>query len=97
MQFALEEGYGYFDDPVFVDATTSRQAAALRDDHKTLYQEISSIADWVEEMRHNGFLSNEMPRVKSRFECFCDQLNTHEKREQDLIMAGYCDDIGTGD
>ena len=97
MQFALEEGYGYFDDPVFVEANTAARAADLMNDHGQLYLEISSISDWVDDLRHHGQLANQMSKVQTRFRAFYDQIQTHEKKEQELIFEAYCDDIGTGD
>lgn len=97
MQFALEEGYGYFDEPAFVESNTSERARTLRNDHKLLYQEINEIAEWLVDLRHTGDLAMQMAEVKLRFESFCEKLQTHEKQEQELIFEAYCDDIGTGD
>ena len=97
MQFSLEEGLGYFDEPVYVEANVSRRASTLRDDHQSLYKEISRICEWLEDLRYSGGLSGEMSNIRVCFESFYDQIQTHEKREGELIYEAYCNDIGTGD
>ena len=97
MQFSLEEGFGYFEEPTFVEANISQRAVRLRNDHQSLYQEISRISEWLEDLRYDGSLSMEMDNVQVRFDSFYDQIQTHEKKEKELIYDAYCDDIGTGD
>lgn len=97
MQFSLEEGLGYFSEPAVVETSISARAAALRDDHRYLYEEISRISDWLDDLRYHGGLPGKMKEIQIRFESFHDQIQTHEQKEQELIYDSYCNDLGTGD
>lgn len=97
MQFSLEEGLGYFSEPAYVEAQISKRATGLMNDHQALYSEISRICEWLQDLRYSGGLTHEMPNVKVRFESFYDQIQAHEKLEQELIYDIYCRDLGMGD
>lgn len=97
MHFALEEGFGYFENPAFIDLDISRRANELRSDHKALYCEICEICEWIDEARFQGRLSAKLSSVSLRFESFLDQFRIHESREQELIYDSFCNDLGTGD
>ena len=56
LHFALEEAYGYFEDPVFVAPRLSERAATLRKDHRRLYLQISDLVDQVERLVYRGRL-----------------------------------------
>lgn len=97
LHFALEEGFGYFDNPVFVDMEIAKRAMQLKSDHQFLYCEISDICEWIDVMRHDGTLMKQLAEVNLRFDSFCDQLEKHEEREQSLIYDSFNSDMGTGD
>jgi hypothetical protein len=97
LHFALEEAYGYFEDPVFVAPRLSERAATLRKDHRRLYLQISDLVDQVERLVYRGRLPAAWFRVQGRFEQFYEQLQTHEARENELILQAYDEDIGVGD
>ena len=97
LHFALEEAYGYFEDPVFVAPRLSNLAATLRQDHKRLYLQINRLVDHVERLVHRDRMQAAWPRVRGQFEQFYEQLQTHEARENELILEAYDDDIGVGD
>lgn len=97
LQFALEEGFGYFDNPVFVDMDIAKRAEDLKSDHQHLYFEISEICEWIDKLRHHRRLSLKLKDVGIRFESFCDQLMKHEARENELILDSFNNDIGDGD
>jgi hypothetical protein len=97
LHFALEEAYGYFDDPVFVDPRLSDQAEQLREEHRHLYTKICELVDYAEQLHYRGEWASWLTRVSLGFHAFHDQLLSHESKEQDLILAAYDDDIGVGD
>ncbi len=97
LHFALEEAYGYFEDPVFVAPRLGEQAATLRKDHRRLYLQISDLVDYVERLVFRGRPASAWSQVQGRFEQFHEQLQTHEARENELILQAYDDDIGVGD
>ena len=97
LHFALEEAYGYFEDPVFVAPRLSNLAGSLRKDHKRLYLQINRLVDQVEQLVFLGRMLAAWPRIRDRFEQFHEQLQTHEDRENELILEAYDDDLGVGD
>ena len=94
LHFALEEAYGYFDDPAHVAPRLCENAEALRQQHQVLYVEISEIADDVEFLPNKGRVSR---RIVTRFQDFHRRLMLHEQAEEELILSMYADDIGVGD
>lgn len=94
MHFALEEAYGYFDDPVSVAPHLSERADSLREQHGQLYEGISQLAESAEDTSHcNG----DPPAVRNLARCFMsfyDRLQDHEDDENELIVRAYTMDIG---
>ena len=97
MHFALEEAYGYFDDPVRVAPRLSVEANTLRDEHRVLYALVRDLADEVDELYRTGRLSRSGTRLAERFREFYDPFQQHENRENELILDAYDSDIGVGD
>ncbi len=97
LHFALEEAYGYFDEPVFVEPRLCRHAASLRQEHQSLYLMISELVDVAEDYQFRGAMPHQITVLCNQFLAFYDQLQAHEARENDLIMQAYEDDIGVGD
>lgn len=97
MHFALEEAYGYFDDPVLVAPRLSECARALRDEHQILYTLVRDLADEVDELYRAGKLSQKASRVVERFREYYDRFQEHENRENEMILDAYDSDIGVGD
>ena len=97
MHFALEEAYGYFDDPIRVAPRLSALASALREEHQVLYAMIRDLADDVDELSRTESLSENGLRVVERFGEYYDRFQQHENRENELILEAYDSDIGTGD
>lgn len=97
MHFALEEFYGYFDDPMAVEPRLSESATELRDEHGLIYVQLCDLIDFVEEHLHRRTLSRVLRHVRNRFNAFMDQFVTHEACERELILQAYEDDIGIGD
>lgn len=97
MHFALEEFYGYFDDPLAVEPRLSESAADLRREHGLLYLQLCDLIDFVEEHLHRRNLSRVLRTIRHRYRAFMDQFVAHETRERELILEAYEEDIGTGD
>jgi hypothetical protein len=95
--FALEETYGYFEDPVFVGAAYSQRVSDLRAEHKSLLAEINQLSDHTARLLYNGRLPHSANSILARFGVFCDQLERHEYRERELITEGFSVDLGCGD
>jgi hypothetical protein len=97
MHFALEEAYGYFEDPIEVAPRLCEQAERLRAEHQDLYTAAVDLAEFAEQLVQattDGRLILESARL---FRDFDDQFQQHETAENDLIQQEYGDDIGVGD
>ncbi len=97
MHFALEEAYGYFDDPIHVAPRLSVTASQLRDEHQILYAMVRDLADEVDELSRAGRLARSGSWVVERFREYYDRFQQHETRENELILDAYDSDIGVGD
>jgi hypothetical protein len=97
LQFALEEAYGYFEDPAYVAPQLCQQAMELRSEHRTLYAAASAVVDLSHHLHRRGPLSTFQNRVATSFVQFEEHLQRHEAKENELIQQEYSDDIGCGD
>jgi len=97
LHFALEEAYGYFDDPVEVAPQLCRRADALRSEHKELYSQLSALVDRAERLVSEEKLAALAVWVGPQFLDFDARLRRHEERENDLIFEAYDADLGGGD
>ncbi len=97
MHFALEEAFGYFNDPVRVAPHLCDAASSLRDEHQTLFTLVRDLADEVDGLYRAGSLPQNGPRVVQRFREYYDRFQQHENRENELILEAYDSDIGVGD
>lgn len=97
LHFALEEAYGYFDDPAYVAPHFCERANELRSEHRDLYLSISEIADRAEEFCGRANLATLVAQIGRQFTAFDRRLQQHESRENELIQMAYDDDIGGGD
>jgi len=95
--FTLEDAYGYFDDPVYVDARFGKRVSRLRAEHHTLRAEITRIGNHAERLMYNGRLHDSIDAILARLAAFCDQLEEHEAREKDLISEAFTNEVGCGD
>ena len=97
LHFALEEAFGYFDDPVDVAPQLCDQAFALRSEHGPLYLEFCELVDRVCELSDGGVVSDSVRAIVDDFEKFHQSLLKHEDKENKLILHEYTDDIGVAD
>jgi hypothetical protein len=97
LHFALEEAYGYFEDPVDVAPQLCRAAEALRSEHQHLYALLSALVERAERMFYDERLAALAVWLGPEFLDFDGRLRSHEARENDLIFEAYDADIGVGD
>jgi len=98
MHFALEEAFGYFDDPVSVAPHLSERANRLLSEHGELYLEIMNVADLGLRISSGQNISHEQIRkLMRRFVEFDEHFMRHEHAENELIMEAFGEDLGTGD
>ncbi len=94
--FALEEAFGYFEDPLRVAPHLGERAEDLRSQHGALYSKASRLAEVADaRARRTGELTSRL--VWSSFEAFDAVLLQHESAENELIMQAFNVDIGVGD
>ena len=96
LHFALEEAYGYFDDPIEVAPRLCEQAERLRAEHRDLYLSAVGLTEFAEQLLDgpHGRLILESARL---FRAFDRRFQRHESAENELILSEYDDDIGVGD
>ncbi len=97
LHFALEEAYGYFDEPLHVAPQLAEKADHLRSEHQELYSEFSDLVDRAERMFFAGQTAALAVWVGPRFLDFDHRLRSHEDRENELIYDAFDVDIGVGD
>ncbi|MFV1965918.1 MAG: hemerythrin domain-containing protein [Pirellulaceae bacterium] len=97
LRFALEEAYGYFDDPAYVAPQLCEQASELRAEHRDLYSSACEVADLAQHIHRHGPLSTFQVRIAASFARFEGRLQRHEAKENELIQQEYGDDIGCAD
>ena len=97
LHFALEEAYGYFDDPVEVAPRLCERAAALRFEHQDLYVLACQLVESAESMLDKERASRAVLALVGEFQAFDRRLKHHESQENELILQEYDDDIGVGD
>jgi iron-sulfur cluster repair protein YtfE (RIC family) len=97
LHFALEEAYGYFDDPVDVAPRLCRLANQLRAEHHELYLMVVDLSETSELMTQPSRAIGIVLSAVQQFQAFDQRLQRHESLENNLIMQEYGDDIGVGD
>jgi len=97
LHFALEEAYGYFDEPLRVDPRLCSRAKALRSQHRDLYLLACDLIDHAMRLHDGHNISSLARELVAEFNEFDTQLQEHERGENDLIQQEWDDDIGVGD
>lgn len=97
LHFSLEEAYGYFEDAISAAPHLSEQAELLRAQHQTLFAEFGGTIAAAEELLYGDNDDDARARVARLYQHFRANLQLHEAREQDLILAAFNDDLGGGD
>lgn len=96
MHFALEEAYGYCEDPVHVLAHLNVVAGELREEHQALFMLLRDLVDEVDDLHRQKLLAQHSARVVKRFRAYYNRFLQHEKRENELILEAGDWRIGTG-
>ncbi len=97
LHFSLEEAYGYFDDPVYVNAALSQRVDSLRREHAALYTQLCRLTDEADMLLRRNKLAALTTIVPVAFDRFAKKLLTHEQAEMELTQEAWCDDFGVGD
>ena len=97
LHFALEEAYGYFEDPIDVAPRLCRQANQLRSEHRELYLMVVDLSEASELLTQPTRGYETVWAAVKQFQAFDQRLHRHESMENELIMQEYGDDIGVGD
>jgi hypothetical protein len=94
LHFALEEAYGYFEDPLEVRISVAREAERLRKEHRRLYSQITQIADRAEMFFEEGNLTMLATSIPGQFILFDATFQNHEAHENELLMMALDQDTG---
>jgi hypothetical protein len=95
--FALEEAFGYFDDPADAAPQLSEELDGLRGQHSDLFREVCRIVDRaIDVLGGHGSLLG-FREIARWFREYDQRFGQHEARENELILQAFNDDIGVGD
>ena len=94
LHFALEEAFGYFEDPAYVPISVGESAERLRQEHRTLYVWLNNLVERAEQMAYELQYAELALWLGPQFEKFDTALRDHETRENELIMDALELDIG---
>lgn len=89
MQFALEETYGYIENVQTMPNSVTGMAERARNEHCSLYLEISSLCEQAEELQYRGFAAEHAGELTEATERFDARLIRHERLEAELVELGY--------
>ena len=94
-RFALEEAYGYFEDPVAVAPRLSERVEQLQSEHGKLFVDACRMVDVFENSKPG--LPGDLAGVQKMCSDFLRRFQTHEAAEDALIVQAFHEDIGVGD
>jgi hypothetical protein len=97
MHFALEEAFGYFDDPVSVAPRLCQRAEQLRGQHDELFMHMCRLVDEAEQLFYHESPAVPLTDLAAGFHDFHRALMEHEAQENTLILQAFDDDLGVGD
>jgi hypothetical protein len=97
LHFTLEEAYGYFEDALDAAPQLSETAETLRNQHQTLFADFGKIAEIAEDLLYGKVEDHQRARIARMYHNFRADLQQHESREHEMILAAFNDDIGCGD
>jgi hypothetical protein len=97
LHFALEEAFGYFEDPIEVAQAFSREAEKLRSEHRRLYTHLAQIVDRAEMLLEEGNRAQLASAIPGQFILFDAALLNHEERENEMLMRAMDEDLGGED
>jgi hemerythrin len=94
LHFALEEAYGYFEDPAFVPPSVGEAAERVREEHRALYVRLRDLVERAEEMVYDLRHADLASWLGPQFRKFDAAFRDHESRENELIMDAIESDLG---
>ena len=97
LHFALEEAYGYFDEPLKVDPRLSSRAKFLRSQQRELYLVACDLIDHAMQLHDGHNVRALARRLVAEYADFDTRLRRHEQAENELIQQEWDEDIGVGD
>jgi hypothetical protein len=97
LHFTLEEAYGYFEDALNAAPQLCELAESLRNQHQQLFADFCRLTEEAEQLLYGEAGDHARARIARLYHNFRADLQLHESREHDLILAAFNDDIGTGD
>ena len=95
--FALEEAFGYFDEPLIAAPQLAERAEELRQEHAHLFVWFCRLVDEAEDEYLRAPHDVAFRRIAARFREFDAEFQTHEQAENELILEAFNADIGVGD
>ena len=95
--FALEEAFGYFDEPLMAAPRLSAQAEELRLQHADLFVRFCQLVEDAEDLYQHETHAHAFYHVAEQFREFDAILQAHEQAENNLILEAFNSDIGVGD
>ena len=95
--FALEEAFGYFDEPLVAAPRLAAKAEELRRQHADLFVQFCRLVDDAQDAYQREPHPKAFHFVGYRFEQFDDAFQAHEQAENELILEAFNADIGVGD
>ena len=96
LHFALEEAYGYFEDPVDAAPRLCHLADALRAEHQGLYHDFSELVEKADRLYYDEQYTQMAMWLGPAFLAFDRRLRAHERQENELIYEAFSD-IGGSD
>lgn len=97
LHFALEEAYGYFDEPEDAMPGIAERASSLRGQHRTLYQEFDLLVEQAETLLYERRLAALTTVIPVAFDQFAARFRQHEAEESALLQEVWTQDTGVGD
>lgn len=92
--FSLEDTYGYIELPIDApealereNAVESVDAIRLRQQHASLYLEVSGLVEFAEELQYRGLSADGRDDLLQRTLGFSLRLDRHERQERRLIRC----------
>lgn len=93
--FALEEAFGYFEDPIAIAPRLCERVATLRAEHGELYADIATIADMLEDWETGTTV--DFRTIRDACQAFLRRYDLHEAAENALMVRAFNEDVGVGD
>jgi hypothetical protein len=97
LHFALEEAYGYFEDPIHVAPQVCELAMALRAEHRRLYVVLCDLVEDAQRWDEEGQWSLFRSQLVAEYLAFHNRFQLHESKEVALIQQQTASDSGSAD